>query len=178
MAQRFEPLGVAFVFTYTREAHPGERYPHHTSMEQKLAHARDMAVRHGIRRPMLVDDLQGTVHRAYGKLPNMTYIVSTAGTVVYRADWTDPRTIRAALDQLVYERQTRRKVTRMTPYYVEWLPMRANEREPFMEGLAEIGPQAVEDFIAAVARTQGEAAAQQLRRWWEASPARPRRSRP
>jgi hypothetical protein len=34
---------VQFVSVYVREAHPGENYPHHTSEEQKMRHARDWA---------------------------------------------------------------------------------------------------------------------------------------
>jgi hypothetical protein len=167
MAQEFAPDGVSFVFVYTREAHPGDKYPCHASFEQKLAHARDMVARWGIKRPMLVDDLEGTVHHAYGRLPNMTYIVNAGGAILYRASWTDPRTIRMALEELVYERGRRREGKRLSPYYVEWLPQRVNDRQPFMEGLLkDVGPRAVEEFIAAVAHTQGEAAAKPMREWW------------
>lgn len=75
-----------------------------------------MVERWKIERPMLVDDLAGTLHRAYGSLPNMTYIVSTAGTVMYRASWTDARSIRLALDEIIYERALRRAGTRITPF--------------------------------------------------------------
>ncbi len=126
-----------------------------------------MVQRWQIKRPMLVDDLDGPVHRAYGRLPNMTYIVNTGGKILYRASWTDPRSIRMALEQLLYERDQRRARHRLTPYYVEWLPQRANDREPFMEGLLnEVGPRAVEEFIAAIAHSWGESAAKPLRQWW------------
>lgn len=90
------------VFLYTRAAHPGEHYPAHESFEQKLVHARAFVQTFGIRRPVLVDDLEGTIHRAYGLLPNMTYIVGTAGRVLDRSDWTDPRSVGAALDYLLH----------------------------------------------------------------------------
>ena len=104
MAEEFSPQGVTFVFVYTREAHPSDRYLCHANMEQKLVDARDMVTRWQISRPMLVDDLEGTVHRAYGTLPNMSYIVNAGGTILYRASWTDPRSIRVALEQILYER--------------------------------------------------------------------------
>ena len=169
MAEDYSDHGVSFAFVYTREAHPGERYPHHTSFEQKLAHARDMVARWGIRRKMLVDDLEGTVHRAYGTLPNMAYIIGAGGRILYRADWTDPRTIRIALEQVVYEREHRRAGARMTPYYQEWQPKQKNDRALFMEGLLQdAGPKAVEDFIAAVSHSQGDRAAATLQDWWAA----------
>ena len=120
-----------------------------------------------VKRPMLVDDIEGTVHRSYGTLPNMTYILNTGGTILYRASWTDERTIRMALDQILFERTQRRSGTRITPYYVEWLPQRVNDRVKFMEGLlAAPGPRAVTEFIDAVAHANGDDAAKPLREWW------------
>jgi len=55
----------------------------------------------------------------------------------------------------------------MLAYYVEWQPTRINDREPFMEGLLrDVGPSAVEEYIAAVAHTQGDGSASALRTWW------------
>jgi len=39
IAERFKEQGVGSIFLYTHEAHPGENYPHLTSMEQKHKHA-------------------------------------------------------------------------------------------------------------------------------------------
>ena len=167
MAQEFAEHGIGFAFIYTREAHPGEKFPHHTSMEQKLAHAQAMVDRWQIKRAMLVDDLAGSLHQAYGRLPNMSYIVNAGGSILYRASWTDARSIRGALEQILFEREQRRAGTRTTPYYVEWQPQRVNDRQTFMEGLLnDVGPKAVEDFIAAQAHNGGDAAAGPLRAWW------------
>ncbi len=114
---------------------------------------------------MLVDNLEGDVHRAYGTLPNMTYIMAAGGNIIYRAAWTDERTIRMALDQVLHERMTRREGTRQTPYYMEWLPQRVNIREKFVDGLTQIWERAVDEFIAAVEHTEGKAAADLLRQW-------------
>ncbi len=91
------------MFVYTREAHPGEKIPHHSSMAQKLEHARLYQARWSVRRAILVDELDGPVHRAYGMLPNMTYIVNSAGRIVYRADWTDAHTVEWVLEYLQHE---------------------------------------------------------------------------
>ena len=45
MAAAFATPGVNCVFVYTREAHPGANYPHHSSFEHKLDHARAMGTR-------------------------------------------------------------------------------------------------------------------------------------
>ena len=159
---------MRFAFIYTREAHPGERWPHHGSFEQKLDQARQMVAKWSIRRPMLVDDMEGTVHRSYGSLPNMAFVVDRGGRLVYKADWTDAVTIGLATRQLLDERKGRSERRAFAPYSVEWQPQRVNEREPFMEGLLEAGPRAVEEFIAAVRNVRGELAARSMQTWWDA----------
>ena len=42
IADKYAEQDVGSVFLYTHEAHPGEIYPHLTSMEQKFKHARDL----------------------------------------------------------------------------------------------------------------------------------------
>ncbi len=37
IADRYADLGVGSIFIYTREAHPGEYYPHLASMEQNFS---------------------------------------------------------------------------------------------------------------------------------------------
>ena len=107
---------------------------------------------------MLVDDLEGTVHHAYGRLPNMTYIVNAGGTIVYRAAWTDPRTIRSALEQIVFERGERRAKRRITPYYMESQPQRPNDDVTFVqESLRARGARPVDEFIAAMDDVEGPA---------------------
>ena len=168
IAREFGEQGIKFVFIYVREAHPGENYPCHTSVEEKISNAQDMVIKWDIRRQMLVDDLEGTVHQAYGSLPNMTYILGVGGTIIYRASWTDERTIRMALEQIMYERGHRRNRTRVTPYFVEWIPQRVNDRIEFIEGLAnDAGPRAVEEFIRAVENTTNEVTAKPMWDWWE-----------
>ena len=152
MAREYADKGFASVFVYTREAHPGEHFPAHASLEQKLAHARTLAERFGIERPILVDDLAGTGHRLYGLLPNMTYLVSRAGRVLFRADWTDAPTIRAALDYVASARARRRAGMRLKPFYVESVGYRWSDPAKFQEGLRLAGPQAVDDFARAMER--------------------------
>ena len=93
MAKAFADKGFTFVFVYVREAHPGENYPAHTSMEQKIAQAQAFREHCNIERPILVDDLSGTGHLLYGDLPNMTYLVGRGGRILFRSDWTDPPTV-------------------------------------------------------------------------------------
>ena len=79
VAKRFAGQGVESIFLYTHEAHPAEIYPHLTSMEQKFNHAKALRDVLNVQRPILVDALDGACHRAYGSMPNMTWIFSRTG---------------------------------------------------------------------------------------------------
>jgi hypothetical protein len=146
MAKKFAEKGFVFVFVYTREAHPGENYGAHKSMEQKLAHARAFRDHCGIERSILVDDLAGTGHRLYGELPNMTYLIGRGGRVLFRSNWTDAPTLEMMLHYLVDVRSRRREGLRMAPFYAEFAGYRLNDPAKFQEGLKVGGQQAIDDF--------------------------------
>lgn len=145
-----EEYGDDFVsiFVYVREAHPGENYPAHRSMEQKLSHARAFREQFDIKRPILVDDLAGTGHKLYGALPNMVYLIRKGGQgqVLFRSAWTDPATIRLIMDYMLTSRARRRAGERLTPFYAEFVGYRESDREKFMEVLTRAGKQAIDDL--------------------------------
>src|SRR4051812_38161490 len=61
---------VEFLFVYVREAHPGEQLGPHESYDEKLAAAELLREEEDIEMPIVVDEVNGTIHRKYGKLPN------------------------------------------------------------------------------------------------------------
>jgi hypothetical protein len=78
---------IQFVSVYVREAHPGEKYLHHASDEQKMRHARDWVEQDQIPGIVVVDTLDGATHIAYGELPNSAYLIDRMGRVAFRALW-------------------------------------------------------------------------------------------
>ncbi len=149
IAASYEDWGVASVFVYVREAHPGEHYPHHDSFERKLSHAREFRRIFEGDRPILVDSLSGTAHRAFGGLPNMTYIVNQTHTIIFRSDWTDAPTMRFALDYLLDAQKRRRDGERLAPFYAEIMGFRARDEDAFDRALERNGPRAVTEMQAA-----------------------------
>ncbi len=149
MAQRFDPQGVGSIFLYTHEAHPGEFYPHHTSMAQKLRHARELRDRLGVTRPIFVDALDGACHRAYGSMPNMSWIFAASGIPVYKSDWTDPPSIANAVEYFLDVITRRGAGERLAPFHAERLDFRHQDREAFNAALARNGPKAVREYRAA-----------------------------
>ncbi len=98
---RFEDEDVEFLFVYVRESHPGERLPAHRSQDGKNRAAETLRNQEDLDLPILVDDLDGTIHRKYGELPNATYLIDKSGRVAFRSLWTRPKTVARALRQLL-----------------------------------------------------------------------------
>jgi len=134
------------VFVYTREAHPGENVAHHASIEDKLACARMLRNETGIGREILVDELAGTVHRAYGLMPNMTWVIARGGTVAYKADWTSAANVEAFLERFMGARGEHRPGTAPVMYATQQVEFRYPDRKRFMQRLARNGPRAVAEF--------------------------------
>lgn len=117
--ENYRDKDFEFFTVYVREPHPGENYGPHSSLEQKIQYARDCRVQDGIQNPLLVDNLEGTVHQAYGVMPNMIYIIGKDGKVVYKAMWTDHSEIESVLANLVQADKLRAKGVRVKPSYTE-----------------------------------------------------------
>ena len=149
MARRYADRAVGSVFLYTREAHPGENYRHHATMDDKRHHARAFQQHNEIKRRILLDDVEGTAHRAYGMLPNTTWIIGRGGVVYYRAAWTDVKDVEAALIETI-DGLERRGSEPIAPFQSERLAWRVRDMEAFRRQLAISGPQAITDFFGPV----------------------------
>ncbi len=92
LEEKYRDRDVAFLTVYVREAHPGERayraYAQPQDFAHKLAYARTLVTEEAITSPVLVDGMDEAVHRQYGSLPNMVYVIDKAGTIAYKATWT------------------------------------------------------------------------------------------
>ena len=133
---------VHFLFIYTREAHSGELIPHHTSFEQKVRQAQMLRDR-GMNRQMVIDNLNGDVHRLYSGLSNMSWIIDHTGRIAYKASWTDSAHIRMALEETVTMRERKASGGMVNEFYREMVGLRLIRPEgPGMLG----GEKAIEDF--------------------------------
>ena len=149
IAEVFAPKGIGSVFIYTHEAHPGENYPPLKTMDQKFDHARALREKLGVNRPIFLDSLDGAFHRAFGSMPNMTWIFNSAGIPVYKSDWSDASSVENALEYLIGVIERRRSVKRLVPFSVQRLDYREKDIDAFYRRLAENGPRAVEEFKSA-----------------------------
>lgn len=88
---------VEFLLIYVREAHPGERLHQHRSFEEKYAAAKLLPTRYNENRRVLIDKLDGDMHRTYGVMPNVVYVIRPDGIVHYRCNWATEDGVKEAL---------------------------------------------------------------------------------
>ena len=98
----FEPKGFRFFVVYTRECHPAENYPQHSSYEDKVECASVCRELERVTTPIIVDTLEGDIHQAYGSLPNMCYVVDKRGRIYYRSQWAAHDELKEILNDLVH----------------------------------------------------------------------------
>jgi hypothetical protein len=132
---------ITFLTLYVREAHPGDRCPQAVTMEEKLRHAGDYKRRDGIPWPILVDDVEGGLHRELDPKPSAVYLVDEDGRVAFRALWSNAeRPLRRGIERLLAgERPVGESTTRLVPM-LGGMGMMA-------QTLALAGPQARRDVL-------------------------------
>jgi len=86
-----------FAYLYTREAHPGANYEQPHTLEAKRNHAVEFQKSYDVSWPVLVDDVDGTLHRLLDAKPNSVHIVSGDGRVLFRALFASDAKLAGAL---------------------------------------------------------------------------------
>jgi hypothetical protein len=92
---------VQFVDILVRQAHPGPPVPPYHRFKQKLQDAQLYQHSEGIPWTVLVDDLQGTIHQAYGTLADPTYLIDREGRVAFYDMVTSAPTLNTAIEILL-----------------------------------------------------------------------------
>jgi len=98
---------IEFLFVYVREAHPGEKIPAHSSRNKKMQAASLLRDQEEIAMPIVADDLHGSIHRNYSKLPNPAFLIDKSGRVAFRCMWTKPAELAKAVEELLELQQER-----------------------------------------------------------------------
>ena len=105
LRDKYQPRDVEFFTLYVREPHPAERaykqYSQHTSYDQRMAYAQELAKIKKLTHDVIVTEFDSTLHESMGRLPNMAYIIDKQGKVYYKATWTDVDRLDKALAELV-----------------------------------------------------------------------------
>ena len=76
---------VQFVLLQVREAHPGAEVDQPYTLRDKVQHAQLMRETYDVGWPVLVDDVDGTLHHQLDTEPNSLHIIAPDGEILYRA---------------------------------------------------------------------------------------------
>ncbi len=106
---------VASKILYVREAHPGANIAAHVTQQDKTASAITLRDKDGEGREILVDDVAGTAHQAYGSYPNAVFIINANGCVVYRSAWNNGGATRRVLKRLLAGKSVRAEAFFLPP---------------------------------------------------------------
>ena len=106
--EKYKDRDVEFFVVYSKEPHAGERryfrkYTQHTSYEHKVGYAKELVETFGMKVPVLVDGIDEAVVEAYGRMPNMVFIIDKDGKIAYKANWAEQPRIDMSLDELIKE---------------------------------------------------------------------------
>ncbi|HJO83728.1 MAG: hypothetical protein QGG34_01260 [SAR202 cluster bacterium] len=95
---------IQILNVYMREPHAGrkrfEQYSKHTSYEHKTGYACELVEDHGMKVPVLIDGYDEAIHKMFGGLPNMIYVIDKTGRVVYKSTWTMHEEVVKVLQEL------------------------------------------------------------------------------
>ena len=148
MQEEFAGGDVSFFLLYTRESHPAENYSAHASFDQKLAYARDLQRLENIHFPILVDHLDGRIHRAYGVWPNALFVIHKDGRLIFRSNMASDRELCQFLrDLLEAEKAAAQGQVTHLQYSERVLPHVADQNT-HRRIYERAGPKAFEDYWA------------------------------
>jgi alkyl hydroperoxide reductase subunit AhpC len=148
LQQEFDSQGVSFFLLYTRESHPAENYGAHRSFEQKLDYARELQRLEDVQIPIIVDHLDGRVHRAYGVWPNALFVIHKDGRLIFRSNMASDRELRQFLEDLLAAEKAAAAGQVTHWQYSERLLPHVADQAAHRRVYERAGPKAFEDYWA------------------------------
>ena len=148
LQDEFSDKNFSFLLLYTRESHPAENYGAHESFEQKLSYARELQRLENIRLPMIVDHLDGRIHRAYGPWPNALFVIAKDGRLIFRSNMANHRELREFLEDIVAAEKAMADGRVVHLQYSERVIAHEADQATHRRVYERAGPKAFEDYWA------------------------------
>lgn len=148
LQQEFAGKPIAFFLLYTRESHPAENYGAHTSIEQKTSYAREMQRLEDIRFPILVDHLDGRIHRAYGLWPNALFVIDKDGRLIFRSNMANHAELWQFLEDILAAEKAAADGRVLHLQYSERVVAHEADQATHRRVYERAGPKAIKDYWA------------------------------
>lgn len=98
--QAYAGRGISFYWVLSREPHPGfYGFTQTDSLEMRREYVRLADAELSLQIPWIIDDMQNTMQKAYGRRPNSEFIVTSDGTLLESTEWADPDKLKAWLEK-------------------------------------------------------------------------------
>jgi hypothetical protein len=105
-----DDINIALV--YVREAHPGEHYPQPSDIDGKRCNALDLKEIYSIRISIIIDDVNGRLHKMLDTKPNSAHLIDSSGKILLQTLWAgDAKTIQNEINQIVHSSTVRYKLS-------------------------------------------------------------------
>ena len=90
------------------------------------------------------------MHKTYGLLPNMVYLIDRKGTIVYKSDWSDAEELEGVCASLLHLDEMKARqipiIRQGISERLHWIPMDPSMRERIYR---RSGEKAIQDYLNA-----------------------------
>lgn len=102
MYRDYASKGVQFFYVYKTVQHPEiNNFVAPYDLKERLMHVAEAKRRMQTQIPWICDNMDNEVKRAFGGAPNGEFVIDPQGVIVRKRFWSNPRTLRADLTELV-----------------------------------------------------------------------------
>lgn len=138
-----------FVFVYTQEAHPGENWPDHNDMSERINAAWRFKQDINIQRNILADHMDNRLKSAFGGGSHMSCIIAKGGRLIFQSNWLDAKVLKTAIEDLLVHAEISDKVGEFQCHSIHFRKFPVKE---YIQGLEKNGPTAVMDVVKKIVK--------------------------
>ncbi|MFQ6038254.1 MAG: hypothetical protein ACE5LV_06520 [Candidatus Aminicenantales bacterium] len=93
---------MSFYYVLSREPHPGfYGFTQPDSLEMRQEYTRLARAELQFDIPWIIDDMENTLQRTFGGMPNMEFFIDADGTLLAKWEWANPEKLKAFLEEKI-----------------------------------------------------------------------------
>ncbi len=100
LSKAFGPRGVSFYNVLSREPHPGfYGFTQPDSLEMRQEYTRLASAELQLDDPWIIDNMDNTLQKTFGGMPNMEFVIDKDGILLASWDWATPEELKQLLEE-------------------------------------------------------------------------------